>query len=387
MDADLRFKEFSLLGDPLHRLGGRIALIQNGRSLIAFGVSLGAFLWVVVVLLAFIEGISRNIFSLATIGGHVRLLLAIPLFFLCEALLMPRMTQFVHETIRSKLVPDSALPSLQNDIARIMRWNSSWVPETLCLIAAVVLYFVGSGLSFPGLTAAGSGRVSSDMPLTALWYWLVCLVAFRFLSFRWIWLISLWCFFLWRLSRLPLHLMPAHPDGVAGLGHLEIVHTEFMPLIMAISVVLSASFAEDISTGALAFEAIYIALPLILLVDGVLFLGPLFFFSPILWRAKVRGMVDYGAFSSRYVNDFERKWMSAEGAERKESPLGTSDLQSLADLTNSVEVVRNMRIAPVSVRLVVNLGLAAVLPLSPLLLIQYPAEKLAEMLLKSLLGM
>ena len=48
--------------------------------------------------------------------------------------------------------------------------------------------------------------------------------------------------------------------------------------------------------------------------------------------------------------------------------LGTADLQSLADLSNSVGIVRNMRWVPVSTRLLITVVIAALLPMLPLLL-------------------
>jgi hypothetical protein len=51
--------------------------------------------------------------------------------------------------------------------------------------------------------------------------------------------------------------------------------------------------------------------------------------------------------------------------------LGTSDLQSLADLSDSVGIVRNMRWVPVSTRLLMAVVIAALLPMLPLFLFKY----------------
>ncbi|MEK6263146.1 MAG: BamA/TamA family outer membrane protein [Planctomycetota bacterium] len=67
-----KLEGFSLLGGPLHRLGCRLGLVLGGTNTIALGLALG-----VSGVLAFIEGISHQIFSLSLIGGHVRLLVAI----------------------------------------------------------------------------------------------------------------------------------------------------------------------------------------------------------------------------------------------------------------------------------------------------------------------
>jgi hypothetical protein len=101
-------------------------------------------------------------------------------------------------------------------------------------------------------------------------------------------------------------------------------------------------------------------------------------FSRKLWKCRVKGMSDYSAFAERYVNEFERKWVGA-GAAPKEPLLGSADIQSLADLSTSVDIVRDMRLVPVSTNLLMYMAVAALLPLLPLVLFKYP---LADLLAK-----
>jgi hypothetical protein len=224
------------------------------------------------------------------------------------------------------------------------------------------------------------------MMLAAQWYLIVCLPLFRFLMIRWLWRLGLWCFFLWRLSRLDLQLTPTHPDGTAGLGGLEVVHAHFTPLILAISVVQAAMLAEELFTGLASFEAIYPAFALVLVVVAVLFLGPLFILTPKLWACRVKGLSDYMVFGSSYVNSFNRKWLG-KGDPDREPLLGTPDLQSLADLGNSISVVRAMRVAPISLLLLKDYLLTALLPFLPLLLFKYPVAELAQKFFERLTGL
>jgi hypothetical protein len=137
--------------------------------------------------------------------------------------------------------------------------------------------------------------------------------------------------------------------------------------------------------GTMAFEAIYPALALTLVVDAVLFLGPMGIFSAKLWACRVKGMSDYMELAARYVNAFDKKWLG--GVAPCEPLLGTADLQSLADLSNSVSIVRNMRSVPISLRLLTELATAALLPLLPLLLLKYPVAELVEKFLRKLSGL
>ncbi len=85
------------------------------------------------------------------------------------------------------------------------------------------------------------------------------------------------------------------------------------------------------------------------------------------------------------MNDFEKKWLTS-GAPA-EPLLGTADLQSLADLSNSVAVVRNMRSVPVSTRLSITIMIAALLPMAPLFLFKYPIAELVRRLIAKLAGL
>ena len=79
----------------------------------------------------------------------------------------------------------------------------------------------------------------------------------------------------------------------------------------------------------------------------VLVFTPLLVFVPQLSRAKQKGLREYGTLAERYVREFEGKWLRG-GAVADEPFVGSADIQSLADLGNSFEVVRTMRLAPVT---------------------------------------
>jgi hypothetical protein len=383
-------EEFSLLGGPLHRLGCRLGLVRGGTNTVALGLVLGAFPWIVLLALALVEGLGHQLFSLVAIGRHVRLLVSIPLLFVCESFIDPRFTAFVHGIVRSQVVPATARPALASEIARITRWKDAWLPEAVFFLAAVQLALtVWNGTFFDylvGLAGQYNPRVLGETTWTSRWYWMVCMPLFRFLMLRWLWRLALWCFFLWRVSRLELRLVPTHPDRAGGLGFLEVVQTEFTPLVLAISAVQSASLAQDIASARMTFDAIYPGVALVLLVDAVLFLGPLFIFSRKLWKCKVKGLSDYSALAERYVNEFDRKWLGADPTPG-EPLLGTADIQSLADLSNSVSIVRDMRLVPISLGILTYLAVAALLPLLPLVLFKYPIADLLAKFFGGLTGL
>ncbi|PWB90743.1 hypothetical protein C5688_09505 [Methylocystis sp. MitZ-2018] len=384
--ADELLSEFSLLGGPLQRLGRRLGLVRPGPNTLPLGIALGLVPWIVLVALAALEGDRGKFFTLSVIGGHIRLLAVIPLLFFCETTFDRHAREFLSTLLRSGVASRTTLPALQAEVRSLARWSNSWIPDATSLAATVLMFLFAAQLHLSGKTASPeSGRALALMPLAGLWYWMVCLPLFRFLAFRWVWRLAFWWRFLWRLARMELHLTPTHPDGVGGLGYLEVVQNHLAPLAFAISLLVAAGFAEEMSEGA-SFDPIYLATAITVIIDVVLFLGPPCFFAFKLMECRERGLRDYTVLAARYVEDFERKWFR-EASPDREPLLGTPDLQSLADLGNSVGVVRNMRLAPVSIRLLAIILAAALLPMPPLFLFKYPVAEMAQKLFMKLTGL
>ncbi len=387
MKAVVPMQELTLLGGPLHGLGRRVGLVR-GANTIRLGVVLGVSAWSVLMVLALLQGIGPRVFSLGATGVHVRLLLAIPLFFVCETWIFPEITEFARYIVRAGLVREASLPGLESAIGCVCRWKDSWLSEILFLVVAMGLPVLEAVFPLPGKTGSWASVLHSTGGLTwaSGWYLGFCLSLFRFLLLRWLWRLGLWSYFLWQVHKLKLRLMPTHSDGVGGLGYLEIVHEHFTPLIFAVSAIFAAQFAENFTSGGGSFEAMYYSIPLVLLLAAALFIGPLCIFGGDLWICRITGMSEYMGMASRYVSAFDTKWVRDENVTGK-SQLGTSDLQSLADLTNSLNVVSGMRPIPAGPRLLKNLAGAAILPLLPLLLLKYPLDKLALQLFQALTGL
>jgi len=299
------------------------------------------------------------------------------------------MTEFVHEIVRSGLVTEDRLPLLKSEILIINRLKDSRLAEILFLLVSFILTFMGLFVDMPGRTANWGtvlNQAGGSLTWVSSWYLLFCLPLFRFLIFRWLWHLGLWCYFLWRVTKLPLRLMPTHPDRSGGLGYLEVVQEHFTPLIVAVSAIYTASFAEDISAGIMEFESLIFFIPLVLILHFLFFICPLFTFSPALWKCRITGLREYMSMASHYVEAFDRRWIRDEKVSG-ESQLGTSDIQSLADLSNSVNVIHSMKIIPAGRRLLVQIAVAAVLPMAALLLLKYPFTQILGQLLKILTGL
>lgn len=390
MTTNDNIQDFSLLGGPLHRLGIWFGLVRKETDTFRLGLALGITGWGVLVILALLQGLNSKLFSLEIIGGHVRLLVAIPLFFLCETLVVPRMAQFVSDIVRSHMIPEEELPVLSSDIRRIGVLKDSWLVELIFLVTVYTLPLFASNVLLAGRSGNWDlllGQTGGKITWVLGWYLGFCLPLYRFLLIRWLWHLVLWFYFLWCIQRRNLRLVPTHPDGVAGLGYIEVVQEHFIPLVLANSAIYSASFAEDIISHRIPFESLYSFIPLVLLQSAILFVGPVLIFSRKLWQCRVTGLSEYMDFASRYVQAFDTKWIRTPEEGCEEPLLGTSDLQSLADLNNSVNIVRGIRWIPVGQKLITELGISALLPLLPLIFLKYHFDELSVRIFKILTGL
>jgi hypothetical protein len=214
-----------------------------------------------------------------------------------------------------------------------------------------------------------------------VWYGYVSLPVFQFLLMRWYFRIFIWTRFLWQVSRLDLSVVPTHPDRVGGLGFLSNTVFAFTPLAVAHGGLLAGFIANRIFYLGAALPQFKIEIAVLVVFVLCMVLGPLLLFAPQLAEAKRRGNREYGTLAERYVREFDTKWLRG-GAPAGEPLVGSGDIQSLADLSNSFEVVLTMRIVPVTRDAILRLVVATLVPVVPLALTMMPLEEL----LKKLIG-
>jgi len=181
-----------------------------------------------------------------------------------------------------------------------------------------------------------------------------------------------------------LSLIPTHPDRVGGLGFLSNTAYAFVPLAAAHGAMLAGLIANRIfyaGTGLLDFK---IEMAVIVFFLLCLVFGPLLVFAPRLAEAKRTGLREYGTLAERYVREFDAKWLRG-GAPADEQLVGSADIQSLADLGNSFEVVRTMRAVPMTRDVIFLLAAATLAPVVPLALTLMSLEDLLKKLFGILL--
>jgi hypothetical protein len=386
--------DFSLvLGGPLFQLLRRAHLSDDALTMVRQRI-------VVITLLAWLPLLVLSVLEGRALGGSVtmpflldlevqiRYLLALPLLIGAELVVHRRMRPILEIFEERRLIPQSAVPRFEAAVASAFRWRNSVLAEVL-LIAFVYGFGILVVWRHYGALNASSWYATptadgSTLSLAGFWYGYFSLPLFQFVLVRWYFRLLVWARFLWQVSRIELSLIPTHADGLGGMGFLSKTVYAFGMLAAAHGTLLASLIANRIFyTGARLLDfKVEIAVVLVFMLT--LALGPLLVFSPQLAQAKRTGLREYGNLVERYVREFDVKWLRG-GAPAGEALVGSADIQSLADLGNSFEVVQSMRFIPVTKEMILQLAVATLAPIVPLALTMMPLEELLKRLLGILL--
>jgi hypothetical protein len=384
-------ENFSLvLGGPLFQLwlgtrltGGHLELLQR-RIIVMVLLT-----WMPLLLLSFIEGHawsgSIQLPFLLDVDQHLRLLLALPMLIFAELVVNRRIRPVVAQFLTLGLIPDAARARFDAAVDSAMRLRNSRAAELLLLAfvyGAGVTYFWRNYVALDVVSWYGVMVGGKLHPSLAGW-WLGCvsLPVLQFLLLRWYFRMFIWTRFLWQVSRIELRLLPTHPDGCGGLGFLNLVPLAFVPVLLAQGVLLTGLIASRIFFAGAKLPEFLIEIVAIVVLAVFVVFAPLLVFARQLNHVARIGVCEYGALAQKYVRDFDQKWLRG-GASADESLLGSADIQSLADMAGSFEVVQQMRWAPFTIRDVLQLAAIAVIPILPLTLTMLSLQELLERVLK-----
>ncbi len=381
--------DFSLvLGGPLFQLFRRAHLSGEGLELVRRRIVVVAlFAWLPLLVLSATQGMAVGsavaVPFVFDIDVQVRFLIVLPLLIAAELVVHERMRAGVAQFVSQGLVPATVRPRFDAAIRSALRLRNSVLAELLIVAFVYTVVVLGiwryMALDVPtwyAVPEAGGLRPH----LAGWWYLLVSIPLFQFILLRWYFRLFIWARFLWQVSRLPLAYAPMHPDRLAGIGFLPRVTDAFTPLLFAQGAMLSGTLANRILFGGAVLTAFKLEIAAVVAVFVLIILVPLLAFVLPLGAAKRRALREYGQLARRYVDEFDDKWLRGR-APHDEPLVGSADGQSLADLGNSFEVVRDMHTVPITRDSVVRLVVMTLLPVAPLLLTMFSLEELLKRLL------
>jgi hypothetical protein len=319
------------------------------------------------------------------VANHVRFFVTLPILIIAELIVHQRIRPLLESFVERRIIA-------AKDIVRfnaILETGTKIRNSVALEVFLVVLVFTAGHWIWAHKIAQQSASWFATpegsilhLTLPGYWYAFISIPVFQFILLRWYTRFMIWFWVLWRISRLELNLLPAHPDRVGGLGFLGQSCYAFAPLLFAQGALQAGLIANQVLHENVKFASF----KMMILAMGSSYvlavLLPLAVFMPVLARVRRKGLREYGNLATGYVSDFNHKWLG--GDSKGEAILGTADIQSLADLSNSYDVVREMRLFPFEVKDVLRLFGVTLIPFVPLLLTVMPLEELIKRFLSML---
>lgn len=377
---------------PYARLQAALGLTRPGapcvgrRAIIAAGIA-----WLPLAVLAIVEGLAWRSDPreslLLDVAAYARYVIAIPLLVGAEAVCLPKLATIAHHFGAAGLVADSDRPRYEALLVSARQLLASRPAELLILLLAYAATLALGRLWYPATVSTWIAPITAgvrEVSLAGWWRALVSQPLFVVLMTMWLWRLVVWASFLWRVSRLELRLIAAHPDLAGGLYFVAASLRAFPLVALAFSVPLAGGVAEMLLYGPSPAIAVQYLVGAELLVTLAVFAGPLLVFAGPLMRLRARGVLEYGQLAGAVGHRFEERWLGARGAIDQRA-LEAPDFSATTDLFSVVANVRAMRLAPLDVRSLVPLVAAALLPFVPVLLLVMPVDEVLRNLTKLLI--
>lgn len=378
--------DYSLIrGGLVHRLLTRAGLAESGlvglRLRIAWLICLT---YMPMLVLSLVQGVAfgpaLKIPFLLDISECCRFLLVGPVLVAAEVIIEPWLRQVVKQ-VRSRLIPHDELPRFEHLVAGAGRWQDSYFVEISLFIATFALQWIELHVAPVTIVSTWHELPSTGTP-TYAWFWLSYFAKplIKFIWLRWLWRYLIWSLFLVRLASLPLKIVPTHPDHDGGLAFIAVGHVRFSALAFAFSLQASSILATNILFEGRTLMSFKYEIVGVVVFCLMLVLTPLLAFTRQLLNARRIGLFDYGSLANEYAAKFHAKWIVDKRGD--EQLLGTSDIQSLADLSNMYAVVREINFCLIDKTNVMIVAAVALVPFVPLLLTVYPFDELVKNVLK-----
>ena len=347
--------------------------------------------WVPLALLSAVQGLAwrHNPAEsfLCDIAAYVRFLIAAPLLVLAEAVCLPKMEAIARHFRETETVTEEDQETYHAIVVSTARLFHVWWAYILIVM-----------LAYASVAALQIRRTYDMVPyweqrgqpgtrmfsLAGEWNLLVSQPLLLVLVYGWIWRQFLWSRFLWKVSRLRLRLIPAHPDQAGGLGFVRTVVRRYSVPSFALGAIFAGAVANLILYHHAHFAAFKPVLFLLAAFVLLLFLGPLLIFWPTLRRARARGIFVYGTLAGSVGWQLEQKWLplGAEGIDA--GALEAPDFSATTDLNSITSNVWQMNDLPFTLKNASTLVLAVLAPFLPVMLLEVPLKELLEKILRLL---
>jgi hypothetical protein len=385
-NADSKLSDDSLIrGGPFYQIQKVTRLVQPDqwrfKRRITFVIAIG---WLPLLLITLLFKPEAVMSFLKDYRMHSRMLIAVPVLLFGQTWVESGFLTVVKHIRNAHLLADADRAGEHKLMVRLRRLRDSVLPESIILLLVVahtVLSFSRLIDAIPWLaTAAGTG-----LRLTpAGWYAvLISATIFQFLLGLSLWQWLLWTIFAFKLSRMPLNLVPTHSDQHGGLGFLGLMANGFAPISFAATAVIGATWRHEIlhnHAHLMDFKLPAIVLAVIVIALALL---PSAFFVPPLAALRRKGILEYSTLGQIQTTEFDEKWI-AHRAGRESQVLAEMESSTVIDFSTIYDRIKQLIPLPVDRNTLIPLALSIVIPALPTIFAEVPVAVALKDLLQAL---
>jgi len=358
---------------------------DNGLGVARRAIFFAMLTWLPIILWAALESrlLDRAVGEplLAHYGVHVRCLVAIPLLILAEAMALRVVRTIVSQFLENGLVIESQrerFTQIIKDTTHLRDASFPWV----IVFALTLLWIVGVPESLHEHELSWA-TLDTGMGFGGWWFLYVVRPIFTILLLGWLWRIGLIFKLFYGISKLDLALVPAHPDGMGGLGFLQKLPKAFIFVTLAMSTVLASRWIHDSLYHQIALDTLKLPLLSFAILWGLTVLAPLFVFSPTMISTRKKAMRQYSALLADHGRLIHQKWILGQNVGERDI-LDAPELGPSADIQTIYLAVKNMRNTPIGKSCIMPILIPVALPMIIVAATQIPLMKILTTLFKAL---
>lgn len=319
---------------------------------------------------------------LAHFGVTVRLLIAVPLMVVAEAVMIGSVLGIARQCSASVLFPADprALGAVSDGLLRLRDRAHPWAVAAGLAAAGLLAWQdtfaadASHALAWAGDDARGGFGVH--------WYLWVGRPIFVVFAAVWLWRVVLLGIALHRMASSGLRLAPTHPDRAGGLGFAAPLTAGFGLVAFALSAVIASGWAHEVAWHGTTVATLRIQMVAAVLVLAAIFLAPLAVLVGPMGRARKRARLEYGELVARHADALHRRWI--DGVKVDDPLLEAPEIGSAADAAALYEAVGRMRPLPLGPAALAAVLVPAALPMVAVLAIEVPIGQLFRKLLAAL---
>ncbi|MBK7446393.1 MAG: hypothetical protein IPJ45_10360 [Ignavibacteria bacterium] len=312
---------------------------------------------------------------------NARLLISFPVIFLSISIINNLISKSFDQFVSAEIVRTEDLRKFKQISDTYYKLKDSKISNIIIFFLSYLwIYFFWrnyediSGLNSWKLISSGNEGVQ----LAGYWYYIVSIPVVQIFMFKMIWTFLLWSSSLYRIAKLNLNISSSSPDGAGGLAFLGYTQIFFGLLGFAQNVTFSAGIADKIVYNNESFMDYRFNIILGIISVSLIYIVPLLFFTKHLLNAKLVTLFEYSKLGLNYGTSFENKWIKKNMPDNSEPLLGNADIQSLADMSNSVKMVQDQLIIPLRISTFIAFFVVLIIPYLPLLLLRYTSEEILQ---------